>query len=44
MCWRAIGGNLGGINPYALGLGLTCQLGLFVWPRLFATKTHGMDK
>jgi SulP family sulfate permease len=34
---RAIGGNLGGINPYALGLGLTCVLGLFVWPRLFGT-------
>lgn len=32
---RAIGGNFGGINPYALGLGLTCLLGLFVWPRLF---------
>jgi SulP family sulfate permease len=32
---RAIGGNFGGINPYALGLGLTCFLGLFVWPRLF---------
>src|SRR2546428_7051862 len=35
---RAIGGNLGGINPYALGLGLTCLLGLFVWPRLFGTQ------
>ncbi len=34
---HAIGGNLGGINPYALGLGLSCLLGLFVWPRLFGT-------
>ena len=25
-------------NPYALGLGLACFAGLFLWPRLFASK------
>lgn len=40
---RAIGGNFGGINLYALGLGLTCLLGLFVWPRLFQMhSTNGL--
>ena len=33
---HAVGGDARGINPYALGLGLTCLLGLFVWPRLFS--------
>ncbi len=25
----------GSVNPYALGLGLACLVGVFVWPRLF---------
>ncbi len=31
----AIGWRLEGINPYALGLGAVCLLGLFIWPKLF---------
>ena len=27
--------HLNTINPYALGLGLACLVGVFVWPRLF---------
>lgn len=27
-------------NPYALGLGLACLLGLLVWPRLFDTQAR----
>jgi sulfate permease, SulP family len=34
----AIGWKLDGINPLALGLGLACLLGLFLWPRLFNTQ------
>ena len=34
----AVGADARGINPYALGLGLTCLLGLFVWPRLFSLE------
>lgn len=30
-------GTLSGLNPYALGLGLTRLLGLFAWPKLFST-------
>ena len=36
----AIGSHLGTINLYALGLALTCVLGLFVWPRLWARARH----
>ena len=34
---RLISASLGSTNSYALGLGLACLLGLFVWPRLFST-------
>ena len=27
--------HIGSVNPYALGLGLACLVGVFVWPRLF---------
>ncbi len=33
----AIGFNGSGINLLALGLGLACLLGLFLWPRLFSS-------
>ncbi|MDP2264578.1 MAG: SulP family inorganic anion transporter [Hydrogenophaga sp.] len=36
----AIGGHIGSFNPYALGLGLVCVLGLFVWPRLWAVDSQ----
>jgi SulP family sulfate permease len=32
--------HIGGLNPYALGLGLVCVLGLFVWPRLWAVDSQ----
>ncbi|MES2944701.1 MAG: SulP family inorganic anion transporter [Pseudomonadota bacterium] len=35
---KAIGSHLETFNLYALGLGLVCLLGLFVWPRLFDMK------
>lgn len=31
---RAIGTHLGSVNPHALGLGLACLAGLFLWARL----------
>lgn len=40
----AIGSHPSGVNWYALGIGLVCLLGLFVWPRLFnvrARETNG---
>ena len=40
----AIGGHPSGVNFYALGIGLVCLLGLFIWPRLFnvsAQQTNG---
>lgn len=37
---RVIGGRLDTFNPYALGLGLACLLGLLVWPRLFDAHTR----
>jgi len=37
---RVIAGHIDSLNPYALGLGLTCLLGLFVWPRLFGTQAQ----
>jgi SulP family sulfate permease len=37
---RAIGQHIDTFNLYALGLGLTCLLGLLVWPRLFDTQTR----
>jgi sulfate permease, SulP family len=36
---HAIASHLDGINVYALGIGLVCLGGLFLWPRLF---TRGM--
>jgi sulfate permease, SulP family len=38
----AIGWKLDGINPLALGLGLACLLGLFLWPRLFNSSQAGL--
>lgn len=35
---KAIFGHIETLNPFALGLGLTCLLGLLVWPRLFDTQ------
>jgi sulfate permease, SulP family len=32
--------HLDSFNPYALGLGLACLLGLFIWPRLFDTQAR----
>ncbi|MDQ3057942.1 MAG: SulP family inorganic anion transporter [Pseudomonadota bacterium] len=37
---RAIAAHIDTLNPYALGLGLSCLLGLLVWPRLFDTQTR----
>jgi SulP family sulfate permease len=37
---KVIGANLGSFNPFALGLGLACLLGLFVWPKLFDTQNR----
>ena len=37
---KVIAGHLDSFNPYALGLGLACLLGLFVWPKLFAAHTR----
>ena len=37
---RALGGHIATFNPYALGLGLACLLGLLLWPRLFDTQTR----
>jgi SulP family sulfate permease len=36
----AIASHLHGINFYALGLGLLCVVGLFVWPRLWAVDSQ----
>jgi len=36
----AIGGHIGGFNPYAFGLGALSVLGLFVWPRLWAVDSQ----
>ncbi len=33
---QAIGGNIATFNPYALGLGAACVLGMFLWPRLWS--------
>ncbi|CAN7565464.1 SulP family inorganic anion transporter [Polaromonas sp. LjRoot131] len=38
---KVLGGHLDSFNPYALGLGLICLLGLFIWPRLFDTQARG---
>lgn len=37
---RAIAGHIDTLNPYALGLGLSCLVGLLIWPRLFDTQTR----
>lgn len=37
---RAIAQHIGTFNPYALGLGLACLLGLLIWPRLFDTQAR----
>ena len=36
----ALASHIQGINLYALGLGLLCILGLFVWPRLWAVDSQ----
>ena len=35
-----LGHHLGSLNPYALGLGLACIGGLFLWPRLWAVDSQ----
>jgi len=37
---RAIAENIGSLNLYALALGLTCLIGLLIWPRLFDAETR----
>ena len=37
---RVLSGYLYTFNPHALGLGLACLMGLFVWPKLFDTGTR----
>jgi SulP family sulfate permease len=37
---KAIAGHMDSFNPFALGLGLACLLGLFVWPKLFDAQTR----
>ena len=37
---KVIALHLPSLNLYALALGLTCLLGLFVWPKLFAVNTR----
>jgi SulP family sulfate permease len=36
--FKTIATHVDSLNAYALGLGLVCVLGLFVWPRLFASR------
>lgn len=35
---HVMGQHIQSFNPYAFALGLTCLLGLFAWPRLFANN------
>jgi len=35
-----ISANIGSLNPFALGLGVVCILGLFIWPRLWAVDSQ----
>jgi SulP family sulfate permease len=37
---KAISSHLDSFNAYALGVGLVCFLGLFIWPKLFLTRRH----
>ena len=32
--------HIGSLNPYALGLGVACIVGLFIWPRLWAVDSQ----
>ncbi|MGE0347777.1 SulP family inorganic anion transporter [Hydrogenophaga sp.] len=36
----AIASHIGSLNPFALGLGALCVLGLFIWPRLWAADSQ----
>ncbi len=36
----AIAGHIGSLNFYALGLGVICVIGLFIWPRLWAVDSQ----
>jgi SulP family sulfate permease len=36
----AIAGHIGSLNHYALGLGIVCVIGLFIWPRLWAVDSQ----
>ena len=41
---KVIAAHASTLNPYALGLGLACLLGLFIWPLLFrARKATGLS-
>jgi SulP family sulfate permease len=37
---KTISNHLDSFNAYALGIGLVCFLGLFIWPKLFLTRRH----
>jgi SulP family sulfate permease len=39
---HVLGTHLGSVNPYAIGLGVLCLGGLFLWPQVF--KTGGLLK
>ena len=36
---KVLAQNLGSFNPYAFALGSACLLGLFVWPRLWSSRS-----
>ncbi len=40
---RVMASHLDSFNPHALGLGLACLLGLFVWPRIFDTHSRAAN-
>ena len=40
---KAIGAHAGSLNPYALGIGMACLLGLFVWPKLFDAQKRSAN-
>ncbi len=39
---RVLASHLGAINPYALGLGLACVVGLYVWPKIWGARSPSL--